>query len=412
MKILSTRSLVLYALLVVTNYMTTTVSCCKASDRYEGAQKSYNSFSNVSNYGKSERGPFQKVTSLQARVQGDMPQWNTDYQRFVSSYYNTIDEKYRAVVDTVNMAAVEGALKYVQAECINASVVTDCERKNNIKYVVFYQMTVVQPIAAMEYYANATDEHSFALEHCPFMPLDGGRCNPKEDGSFLDECNQYIGAVGQPDLGFCVGGTLQDNEAIAPYPHNYWFSFPNSCPQKLWNQKTESCRKKYAGGLCAFGVEPDGVTCTFSYDILGYILLDDVVGITSMINPSTGNTYANYSEFCNAGGVEFSVMVFGDEITWLQGIDFWANPGDGQANAKRAEQVVAAYSALVAEDPGTSDGGVMRRLVTADELAAINPPCHQNSKICADAKFGCRRLYRSQICNVCMSADPGCVKLC
>ncbi|CAH0488099.1 unnamed protein product [Peronospora farinosa] len=413
MKLLSTWSLVLYASLVLTKYPTIALSCCKVSGRNQGAPKSYNSSSDVSDYNESERGPFRKVTSLQARVQGDMPVWNTDYQRFVSSYYDAIDEKYRAVVDTVNMAAVEGALKYVQAECINASVVTDnCERKNNIKYIVFYQTTVVQPIAAMEYYANATDEHSFALEHCPFMPLDGGRCNPKEDGSFSDECNQYIGAAGQPDLGFCVGSTLQDNEAIAPYPHNYWFSFPNSCPQELWDHKTESCRKKYAGGLCAPGVEPDGVTCTFSYDILGYILLDDVVRITSMINPNTGNTYANYSEFCKAGEVEFSVMVFGDEITWLQGIDFWADPGDSQANAERAEKVVAAYSALVAEDPTTSDGGVMRRLVTADELTAINPPCHQNSEICADAKFGCRRLYRSQICNVCMSADSGCVKSC
>ncbi|KAE8999170.1 hypothetical protein PR003_g16725, partial [Phytophthora rubi] len=91
---------------------------------------------------------FQKVTSLQARVQGDMPQWNADKQRFVSKYYSTFDTKYRAVLDTVNMAAVEGALKYVQAECINKPVIADCKRKNNIKYVVFYQTTVVQPAAS------------------------------------------------------------------------------------------------------------------------------------------------------------------------------------------------------------------------------------------------------------------------
>ncbi|KAE8964008.1 hypothetical protein PR003_g30380, partial [Phytophthora rubi] len=91
---------------------------------------------------------FQKVTSLQARVQGDMPQWNADKQRFVSEYYSTFDTKYRAVLDTVNMAAVEGALKYVQAECINKPVIADCKRKNNIKYVVFYQTTVVQPAAS------------------------------------------------------------------------------------------------------------------------------------------------------------------------------------------------------------------------------------------------------------------------
>jgi hypothetical protein len=360
-------------------------------------------------YGDSAKA-FQKVTSLQARVQGDMPMWDAANQRFVSKYYTTLDEKYRAVLDTVNMAAVEGALKYVQAECINASVVTDCKRKNNIKYVVFYQTTVVQPTAAMEYYANATDEYDVAIEHCPFMAMDGGRCNPNADGSFPDVCNQYIGAGGQPNLGFCVGGTLQDNEAIAPYPHNYWFSFPNSCPQSRWADKTAACRAEYAGGMCPLGVEPDGKTCTFSYEVLGYILLDDVVGITSMVNPKTSAPYANYAEFCAAGGVEFSVKVSDTKVTWLDGLDFWANPGDSATNAKRAEKVVSAYGKLAAKNPTTSDGGAMQPLPTVASLRAANPPCYKNSDICAKAKFGCKRSYRSQICEVCKSAKPSCVK--
>ncbi|OWZ09574.1 hypothetical protein PHMEG_00017698 [Phytophthora megakarya] len=339
-----------------------------------------------------------------------MPQWNADNQRFVSTYYTTFDQKYRAVLDTVNMAAVEGALKYVQAECINASVVTSCKRKNNIKYVVFYETTVVQPAAAMEYYANATNQHDFAVEHCPFMPMDGGQCDPNADGTFPDVCNQYIGAAGQPDLGFCVGGSLQDNEAIAPYPHNYWFSFPNSCPQNVWSDKTDACRAEYSGGMCALGVEPDGDTCTFSYEVLGYIPLDDVVGITSMVNPDTGLHYANYSEFCQAGGVEFSVAVSGAEVTWLDGIDFWANPGDSEANAERAEKLVSAYSALVERNAVTIDGGVMQPLPTVASLTATNPPCYQNSELCASAEFGCKRSYRSQICDVCQHADSGCVK--
>jgi hypothetical protein len=63
---------------------------------------------------------------------------------YVASYGNTFDEKYRSVLDTVNMAAVEGAFKYAQAECINQDVVVNCTRKNDIKYVVFYQTTIVQ----------------------------------------------------------------------------------------------------------------------------------------------------------------------------------------------------------------------------------------------------------------------------
>ncbi|POM62339.1 hypothetical protein PHPALM_28521 [Phytophthora palmivora] len=319
------------------------------------------------------------------------------------------------------MASVEGALKYVQAECINASVITNCERKNDIKYVVFYQTTVVQPTAAMEYYVNATDEYKFAVESCPFMAMDGGQCDPNEDGSFPDVCNQYIGAGGQPKLGFCVGGTLQDNEAIAPYPHNYWFSFPNSCPQELWDDKTDSCRAQYPGGLCPLGVEPDGVKCTFTYEILGYILLDDVVGITSMINPNTGKTYEDYFEFCDDGGIEFSVSILssvtslltgllGTVVDLVEGLPFWANPGDSDANAERVEKLVSAYDKLVSTNSATSDGGVMRSLPTVDELTALNPPCYQNSPLCAESEFGCKRSYRSQICQVCTSDDSGCEK--
>ncbi|CEG48841.1 uncharacterized protein PHALS_06640 [Plasmopara halstedii] len=300
--------------------------------------------------GRPEATPqkFQKVTSLQARVQGDMPQWNAEKQRFVSDYHTTFDDKYRAMLDTVNMAAVEGALKYVQAECINSSVVINCKRKNDIKYVVFYQTTIVQPKAAIDFYANMTDEHDFTIEHCPFLPMDDGQCHPNVDGTFPDACDQFIGVNGQPELGFCIGGSLQDNEVIAPYPHNYWFSFPNSCPQNRWDNKTDACRAEYAGGLCTLGVEPDGETCTFSYEVLGYILLDDVVGITSLQNPLTNSTFTNYTEFCEAGGVEFRVTVSGEEVTWLAGLDFWVNPGDANANAERAERLITAYSELVA----------------------------------------------------------------
>uniref|UniRef100_M4C0E3 RxLR effector candidate protein n=1 Tax=Hyaloperonospora arabidopsidis (strain Emoy2) TaxID=559515 RepID=M4C0E3_HYAAE len=360
--------------------------------------------------------PFSMVTRLGVRVQGDKPEWNTKHQRFVSAYYETFDEKYRAVLDTVNMASVEGALKYVQAECINASVVDSCKRKNDIKYVVFYQTNVVQPSAAMKYYAKAIDEHKFAIESCPFVPLDGGRCNPNADGSFPKECDQYIGAAGEPKLGFCVGGTLQDNEAIAPYPHNYWFSFPNSCPLELWDHKTDSCRKEFAGGLCPHGVEPDGVTCTFSYKILGYILLDDVVGITSMVNSKTGDKYADYHEFCEAGGIEFSATISTSlagghsrsVVDMTEGLEFWANPGNRDANGARVEKLVSAYNELVSKKAKTNDGGVMRPLPTVSELRARNPPCFENSLVCAKSKFGCKRSYRSQICQRCTSDDSDC----
>jgi len=40
------------------------------------------------------------------------------------------------------------------------------------------------------------------------------------------------------------------------------------------------------------------------YRILGYVPIDDVVGITAMTSSTTNKNYANFTEFCNDGGVE------------------------------------------------------------------------------------------------------------
>jgi hypothetical protein len=352
---------------------------------------------------------FSPVKVIQARVQGDKPMWDAEHSRFVSAYYTTFDEKYSAVMDTVNTAAVEGAFKYVQAECIDSSVVSSCKRKNNIKYVVFYKTTIVQPRASIAYYSNASDT-AYAIEHCPFMAMDGGQCDPNDDGTFPDICNQYIGADGQPDLGFCIGGTLQDSEPIAPYPHNYWFSYPNSCPQEKWAAKTATCRAEQAGGLCPVGVAPDGVNCTFSYEILGYVPLDDVVGITSMVNPNTGANYANYYEFCMAGGVEFQATVDANGgVAVTQSIPFWKDPGNATANSERIATLTAKYNALVKASPTTSDGGSMVALPSISSLKTSNPPCYKNSRACANSRFGCRRSYYSQVCEVCTARAADCV---
>ncbi|TDH66347.1 hypothetical protein CCR75_009606 [Bremia lactucae] len=144
--------------------------------------------------------------------------------------------------------------------------------------------------------------------------------------------------------------------------------------------------------------------------VLGYIPLDDVVGLKSLSNPQTNSNYANYTEFCEAGGVEFSVTVSGDEVTWLDGLDFWSNPDDSDASAERIEKLIAAYSELVAKDVATSNIGVMKPLPAVASLTAINPPCYKNSRVCAHAEFGCKRSYSSQICQVCTTNDPRSVK--
>jgi hypothetical protein len=352
---------------------------------------------------------FKPVTSVQVRVQGNLPAWNADHDIFVSEYGSNFEAKYIGVTDTVNMAAVEGAFKYVQAECINQDVIKNCTRKNSIKYIAFYETKIVQPRAAMAYYQNDTTGAT-TPEHCPFIPMDGGQCTPT-NGVFPKECDQFTGVNGQPKLGFCVGGTLQDNDFLAPYTNNYWFSYPNSCPREVWANKTTECRKQQAGGLCELGVEPDGVTCSFSYKILGYIGLDDVVGITSMVNPLTGKKYTDYYEFCKAGGIEYNVLA--DSLLSLLNvvttIPFWSEPTSRTRNQERVDTLVKKYNALVSSNPKTSDGGVMQPLPSIAELTKLNPHCYENNVRCAEAEFGCRRTLFSQICEICTEAADDCV---
>lgn len=351
---------------------------------------------------------FQPVKSIKVRVQGNIPVWDAEHGTFVTTFGSTFEEKHRAMLDTVNMASVEGALKYVQAECINMNdpnAVQNCTRKNNIEYVVFYETTVVQPRAALAHYEKAKDH---AIEHCPYAAMDGGTCSDAE-GAIKPICDQYIGAKNQPKLGFCVGGELRDQDPRAPYPGTVWFSHPSSCPSQPWSSKTEACRQEQAGGQCAFGEQPDGESCTYNYRVLGYIKLDEVVGITKMQNPATKQAYTNYREFCEAGGVEFRAQVANNQLQVLESIPFWANAGDREANAARVQSMVAAYNQHVQKNPTTEDGGRMEPLPQLHSLTASNPPCYFNSKQCAKAKYGCKREWYSQLCHVCERRDRGCV---
>ncbi|CAI5721019.1 unnamed protein product [Peronospora destructor] len=86
------------------------------------------------------------VTAVLARVQGDASVWNKEAKMWLSKYGDTAELAYMNNLDTVNMASVEGALMFVQAEGINVGEQSvKCERKNKMQYVVFYEVTIAQP---------------------------------------------------------------------------------------------------------------------------------------------------------------------------------------------------------------------------------------------------------------------------
>ncbi|GAB9469666.1 hypothetical protein Gpo141_00006938 [Globisporangium polare] len=353
------------------------------------------------------------VRSIQARVQSDAPAWNAEGKRFVSKYYTKLDDAFVGLMDSVNTASVEGSLMYVQAEGINyntRSTENRCVRKSSMAYVVFYDIAVTQTNETLALYQETADQN----EYGPMIPMDSGRCTPSSgSGSsevFPTACYYFNGDDGQPNVGPFVGGESKLTDARAPYPDNVWFSFPNTCPLKVWNDKTADCRAKTRKGLCDQGVLPNGVDCTYNYRVLGYLPIDDLVGITSMVSNTTGKKYGNFSEFCLDGGVEFKATEAG---VWEESIDFWLKPQDETANQARAQKLVDAYANLTSgamKSGQLSDDVVAHFLAlpTIKELAAENPPCYKNVAKC-NTQYGCKRDKYAQLCTVCTSKSDDCV---
>lgn len=347
------------------------------------------------------------VRAIHARVQGDSPAWDADKSMFTSAYGANFAEKFRASLDTVNTASVEGALMYVQAEGINYASRADadkCVRKNKMKNVVFYDIVFTQPNETLALYEK---------EWGPFLPMDGGQCTPVSGADatavFSQPCNYINGDNSEPRIGAFVGGELKDTDPRAPYPDSYWFSFPNTAVKQKWPAKNDTIRAATARGLCDYDKLPDGVTCTFNYRILGYVPIDDVVGITAMQNKAKTATYKNFTEFCVDGGVEF--MGSTTDGTWQQSIPFWLKPQDRTENAKRAAAVLTTYAAMLtakaSAQVSTDDINRMTAVPTPEVLAAANPACYQNIKACSGT-YGCKRSLYSQLCTECSATDTGC----
>ncbi|KAG1698449.1 hypothetical protein DVH05_014991 [Phytophthora capsici] len=406
------------------------------------------------------------VTSYQARVETYAPVWDADREVFVSGIPHslssggnlTFNERYRATMDSVTTSSIEGVLMYLQRDCIDRGVDpmdVNCQRKNNVSVITFLEVQIVQPNAALAEYQK---QRYMYPEFCPFVVMKDGECifaDEQDDGdassSSLEkqhppECKQFNGLDGQPDIGHCVGAQAFSADMVAPYYDTVWFSYPNSCATSSWTSgKSDTCRDQNPGGLCPFGTEPDGVKCTFSYKILGYLSIDQLVGITevkatdssvtsnasgssSSLSSSSGSEstsssrpsaissvqkaatkfYTSYNAFCKAGNVEFH-SYDQDKTLGLKNvtsIPFWENPSSLEANIARTQQMISLYNELA--DKTTNH---MQKLPTdLDAIRDTNPPCYENAEACYDAQFGCRRHSYAQVCSVCRGQKDLCVR--
>jgi hypothetical protein len=277
-----------------------------------------------------------------------------------------------------------------------------------MNWVVLYEILIAQ---TNETIAQFSDTWNIP-EYGPMIPMDSGRCTPlKGDDVFPPECLQFNGDKGQPNIGPFIGGGLKDDDIRAPYPNTYWFSFANTCPLKVWGEKNDAnnaCRASTRKGLCDIGQAPDGITCTYAYDVLGWVPIDDVVGITA-IKDDNGKPYKNFTTWCqaNTDHIEFA----GDDKTGKmdKGLDFWKDPLNKTRNNERATKVVTLYqeildgefkSGLIAE----SDLKNFKSLPDPKDMSAKNPPCYKTVPSCNTAP-GCRRSGFSQLCITCKDGE-------
>eukprot|EP00644_Phytophthora_capsici_P007371 jgi/Phyca11/566429/estExt2_Genewise1.C_PHYCAscaffold_210115 len=323
-------------------------------------------------------------------------------------------------MDSVTTSSIEGVLMYLQRDCIDRGVDpmdVNCQRKNNVSVITFLEVQIVQPNAALAEYQK---QRYMYPEFCPFVVMKDGECifaDEQDDGdassSSLEkqhppECKQFNGLDGQPDIGHCVGAQAFSADMVAPYYDTVWFSYPNSCATSSWTSgKSDTCRDQNPGGLCPFGTEPDGVKCTFSYKILGYLSIDQLVGITE-VKATDSSFYTSYNAFCKAGNVEFH-SYDQDKTLGLKNvtsIPFWENPSSLEANIARTQQMISLYNELA--DKTTNH---MQKLPTdLDAIRDTNPPCYENAEACYDAQFGCRRHSYAQVCSVCRGQKDLCVR--
>lgn len=351
------------------------------------------------------------VRVVHARVQSDTPML-VDGQ-FVSSYgKGDLAAGYLSAMDTVNTASVEGALMYVQAEGINynsRSAENRCVRKTKMTNIVFYEILIAQTNETIAQFQSKWE----APEYGPMIPMDSGRCTPLDRDELPVECYQFNGENEQPNVGPFVGGGSKTDDVRAPYPGNYWFSFPNTCPTEAWANKTAACRNETRKGLCSVGDGPDGVECTFAYNILGWVPIDDVVGITSIVNNATGEPFANFTQWCNASdsNIEFEGSDTTGEMT--DGLKFWSDPTNKSANALRAQKVLDTYAALLTSQSSSQINSSLiasfKSLPSIEALEAVNPPCYRSVASCGSG-YGCKRVGYSQICTPC-TEDENCTTI-
>ena len=305
-------------------------------------------------------------------------------------------------LSSVNTASLYGALKFIMTETIDThtgytnDTLDGCHRKNWVSYIHFYKFTICNSDEALWWfnqreagYGGDKEAYNYG-EYGQYVTFDSGQCHHN------DYCDYFHGLNKRSVLGPYVGWQNNSDDVRNPTDESYWYSLPGECSEKPWGEKSDACVAAQPSGRCEDGQEPDGETCTWKYEMLGQVELDDLVGITAITNPATSEPFQNASEYCLAGNIEFERD--NETYEFVQGLDFWKDPLDRAANKARVDTLLEKYAA----------GANNIALPESATLKTGNPRCYTNRPNCfASGEETCTRDIE-QLCVECDAVDGGC----
>jgi hypothetical protein len=247
-----------------------------------------------------------------------------------------------------NAASAGGVLGYLHSEVVPSFAVPPTGRRlNGIDAIAVFEVHVLNVSVARIYpsYHPRSDVNLFG----PYMAFNNGVAMPPQAHDQIVSFGAYVGIQDQA------------NHPRHAYPGD-WYSFVGACPLSPWKrndatgqrEKPSPCPTSLAlEGICPASSAPDGTPlCQYTYSYLGYVRLDDLVGITSKDHPlcqegSQKRACADYTDFQRNGGVEYSagpstkVDCAGEQVAET-GLPFWRGRCDPEKALTRIRALTQA----------------------------------------------------------------------
>merc|ERR1719215_358070 len=254
--------------------------------------------------------------------------------------YRAVDEEAYPPLN-VNAGNLAGVLWYLHHE-----VVIQYPRKFSISKIVRYKihMRATQPLVDMGMEFSMRQAYDKGQCTGPFVcgreSIDGGILPKFCDGAY--QASKQVGPItdfakgekyGGPyewrKFGYAVGcnklGGFPFPEFPVYYPGAVWYSLPGPCPSKVFNEHTPACAARDPGGFCK-GIPTGAGDCTWNYELVGEISLDELVGMSAAEISRNGREYNPDAD----SGIQFS---------WWNGIN------ESSANARRLKEARALFAA-------------------------------------------------------------------